>query len=622
VPGDRIDIGPFSFMFDGTALTSTRRLGNVELLVQGISYDVRDRRNHGSLKRILDSLSVRICPAEFVGIIGANGSGKSTLINIIAGRAYPSEGSVRLNEVDLHANFQLLKRDIAFLPQLDVLHEQLTLRQALGYTARLRLRPDTTRVQRREAVHNAASSVGLLDRLDQRIGGLSGGQRKCAGLASEILSCPSLLLLDEVTSGLDENADREVMRLLRHLSDEGMTIVVITHTLTSAAEFCDKILCMGGNGQPTFFGAPTQALDFFAVSRLGDALGRIDELGAEHWRARFESKVDTSADPALATESHTGPRRPEPQRRHEPSFSMVGRTVRQGAILLQRNTRLLLSDRRTLVMAAIQSVLIGGLVGFAFGQFGTGLERVNAENALLLLLGLSAIWLGCNAASKEIVGDLAIYRREHDINLSTAAFIGAKFLVSAAFTMLQLAVVYALAAVLAEKIPGDRLEQFLLLNIAALAGTAIGLLISAFANTRDQATTIVPLALVPQLVLAGVLVPKLPDLAINVAKVAVSGFWITEAMKSVFIAAEGPIRVVDAHTGMMINMTAQPVGRSATIVTAHALAFLALAYLVTLLRQGGLPIRLVSPLRWRGPTTPRSRTLGPDAGATLPASDG
>jgi ABC-type multidrug transport system ATPase subunit len=586
VPGDRIDIGPFGFVFDGATLTSARRVGNAELLVQGISYDVPNRRNGGSLKRILDNASVHIRPGEFVGIIGANGTGKSTLINILAGREHPSEGSVRLNEVDLHASFQVLKGDIAFLPQQDVLHEQLTLRHALGYTARLRLPPDTTIVQRREAVQSAVRSVGLLDQLDQRIGALSGGQKKCAGLAAEILRRPSLLFLDEVTSGLDENADWEIMRLLRQLSDEGTTIVVITHTLTSAAEFCDKILCMGGNGQAIFFGAPAEALDFFAVSRLGDVLGRIDELGAEHWRARFD-KVDTSADPPLAMEPCTRPRRPSEQSRHEPSLVTVRRHIRQGAILLQRNTRLLLSDRRTLVMAAIQSVLIGGLVGYAFGQFGTGLERVNAENALLLLLGLSAIWLGCNAASKEIVGDLSIYRREHDINLSTAAFIGAKFLVFSAFTILQLAVLYVLVSALAEEIPGDRLEQFLLLTIAALAGTAIGLLISAFANTRDQATTIVPLALVPQLVLAGVLVPKLPDLASNVAKVAVSGFWITEAMKSVFIAAEGPIRVPDVHTGMMINMTAQPVGLSAIIVAAHALAFLALAYFVTLLRHGG-----------------------------------
>jgi len=145
------------------------------------------------------------------------------------------------------------------------------------------------------------------------------------------------------------------------------------------------------------------------------------------------------------------------------------------------------------------------------------------------------------------VGELAIYRREHDINLSTAAFIGAKYVVSSVFTVLQLAVVYVLTVSLAEGIPGDRMEQFLLLTIGATAGTAIGLVISAFANTRDQATTIVPLALVPQLILAGVLVPKLPDLATAVAKVAVSGYWLTEAMKSVFIAAEGPIRVINGY---------------------------------------------------------------------------
>ena len=100
-------------------------------------------------------------------------------------------------------------------------------------------------------------------------------------------------------------------------------------------------------------------------------------------------------------------------------------------------------------------------------------------------------------------------------------------------------------------------------------------MISAFANTRDQATTIVPLALVPQLILAGVLVPKLPDLAVAVAKVAVSGYWLTEAMKSVFIAADGPIRVIerahrradgyDRETGWSVAPRSSPL---------HALAFL------------------------------------------------
>ena len=587
VSGDRIDIGPFELTFDGTALTRVWRFGNVELLVRGVSYDVPGRQASGVPQRILHDANLRIRPSEFVAIIGANGSGKSTLMNIMAGRVLPSEGTVLLNNSDLHANFQALKQDIAFVPQQDVLHEQLTLRQALDYAAQLRLPSDTIVEQRRAAVNDAARSVDLLDRLDQRIGALSGGQKKCASLASEILNRPSLLLLDEVTSGLDESTDWEIMRLLRRLADDGMTIVMVTHTLANVAEFCDKVVCMGRGGQPTFVGAPSEVLDFFAVHRLGEVFNCTDELGAEVLARQVRGnrwRVGESTDRRLNRAATRCA--PTPRRHREPALVTLRRIARQAAILLHRNTRLLLSDRRTLVMAAVQSVLIGGLIGYAFGNFGTGQERVNAENALLLLLGLSAIWLGCNAASKEIVGELAIYRREHDINLSTAAFIGAKYLVSGVFTVLQLAVVYALAAALAEGIPGSRLEQFLLLTIGATAGTAMGLVISAFANTRDQATTIVPLALVPQLILAGVLVPKLPDLATAVAKVAVSGYWLTEAMKSVFIAAEGPIRVINAHTGTLIDMTAEPAGRGAAIIAAHALAFLLIAYLVTLLRHG------------------------------------
>jgi ABC-type multidrug transport system ATPase subunit len=584
-PGDRIDIGPFELTFDGSALTRAWRVGNVELLVQGASYDVRGRQPSGGARRILDCANLRIRPSEFVAIIGANGSGKSTLMNVMGGRSFPSEGAVLLNGVDLHTNFPALRQDIAFVSQQDVLHEQLALRHALDYAAWLRLPRDTTTAQRYAAVNEAARSVDLLDRLDQRIGTLSGGQKKRASLASEILNRPNLLLLDEVTSGLDESTDWEIMRLLRRLGDDGMTIVVVTHTLANVAEFCDRIVCMGRGGRLTFVGAPSEVLKFFAVDRLGGVFGRMDELGAEHWHSKFEKTIGATVNLAAATEPRTNPR-PDLLRPRKPALVALQHVVRQGAILLHRNARLLLVDRRTLVMAAVQSVMIGGLMGYAFGNFGESQERVNAESALLLLLGLCAVWLGCNAASKEIVGELAIYKREHDINVSTAAFICAKYLVSAAFTVLQLAVVYALVGALAEDIPGDRVQQFLLLMIGAMAGTAIGLVISALANTRDQATTIVPLALVPQLILAGVLVPNLPDLAKAIAKIAVSGYWLTEAMKSVFIAAEGTALTINARNGTLVEMTAEPVGWGAGIVAMHALTFLVIAYSVTMLRHG------------------------------------
>ena len=292
VEGDRIDIGPFQLTFDGTALTKVGRIGNVELLVRSVSYDVRSRQARGVPSRILEGANLRILPCEFVAIIGANGSGKSTLMNIMAGRMLPSEGTVLLNNCDLHANFQAVKQDIAFVPQQDVLHEQLTLRQALDYTAQLRLPPDTTVEQRHAAVIDAVRSVDLLDRLDQRIGTLSGGQKKCASLASEILNRPSLLLLDEVTSGLDESTDWQIMRLLRRLADDGVTIIVVTHTLANVAEFCDKVICMGRGGQPTFVGAPSEVLEFFSVHRLGEVFDRTDELGARCWRARLCPRTD------------------------------------------------------------------------------------------------------------------------------------------------------------------------------------------------------------------------------------------------------------------------------------------------------------------------------------------
>ena len=585
VPGDRVDIGPFQLTFDGNALTSASRTGNAELTVSDVGFDVRMAGAGRDKVRILDGATFDILPREFVCIIGASGSGKSTLMNILAGRAFPSTGTVKLNGTNLHDAFDALKQDIAFVPQQDVLHEQLTLRQALDYAAQLRLPRDTSREQRQSIVETAARSVDLSDRLDTKIALLSGGQKKRASLASEILNRPSLLFLDEVTSGLDESTDWEIMRLLRRLADEGMTIIVVTHTLANVEAFCHKVVCMGRGGHTTFVGAPEAALSFFGVQRLGEIFNRIEEDGARAWRARYE---DTGLVTVIApaTERHVTITQTSAGRRRESWIRQASLVARQFGILTHRNTRLLLADRRTLAMAAVQSVLIGGLMGYAFGTFGTGPEAVTGKNALLFLLGLTSLWLGCNGASKDIVGELVIYKRERDINLSTAAFVGSKYVVTSLFTVLQLTVVFALTALLAERIPGRVLPQFGILVAGGLAGTAIGLVISAFSNTRDQATTIVPLALVPQIILAGILVPHLPRPAELFAKLAVTSIWLTEAMKSVYIAADGPIRVISAKTGLVTNMTAEPTALAVLVVIAHAAVFLLITYLAASLRHG------------------------------------
>ena len=563
--GDRVDVGPFQLTFDGTSLTSAARSGNAELTADGVSADVRIGGRQGKTTRILHEATLQILPREFVCIIGSSGSGKSTLMNILAGRVAPSTGTVMLNGSDLHKLFDALKQDVAFVPQQDVLHEQLTLRQALDYAAQLRLPEDTSAEQRRIVVETAAANVDLTERLDTPITRLSGGQKKRASLASEILNRPSLLFLDEVTSGLDESTDWEIMRLLRRLADEGMTIVVVTHTLANIAEFCHKVVCMGRGGHPTFIGPPAKALGFFGVERLGQVFNRIDAEGATAWRSRFEeAALETSV---LPPGREAGRNATPPQARTESPAVLARRILRQFTILTRRNVDLLVADRQTLTMAAVQSVVIGGLIGYAFGSFGIGMAAVNAKTAMLFLLGLTAIWLGCSGASKEIVGELVIYKRERDINLSTAAFVASKFAVTFVFTVAQVVVVFLLAGLLAEEMPGGFLQPLGIVVMAALAGTTIGLAVSSLCDTRDQATTIVPLVLVPQIILARILVPHLPTLADWFAMLGVSSLWVTEGLKSVYYAREN-----------VFGLPAEPAGLAVFIILIQSCVFAAAAY--------------------------------------------
>ena len=123
-PGDRIDIGPFSLQFDGTALVSRSRSNNIELAARGLKRVVQDRAT-GQPLRLLDDISLVIRPREFVCLLGPSGSGKSTLLAILSGRNPPEAGTVTLNGEDLYAHFEALKEDIAVVPQKDVLHDSL-----------------------------------------------------------------------------------------------------------------------------------------------------------------------------------------------------------------------------------------------------------------------------------------------------------------------------------------------------------------------------------------------------------------------------------------------------------------------------------------------------------------
>lgn len=222
--GARIGIGPYLLSWTGESLVPTTRTNNLQLEGRKLTRRVPSLDGEG-MKTILDAVSVVVRPHEFVCLLGPTGSGKSTLLAALSARTPANSGQVLVNQSDLYSEFESLKRDIAVVPQHDILHDELTLEDALGYTARLRLPEDTSSQEFDAEIARLAKQVGLSGALTTKLGQMSGGQRRRASLANELLGSPSLLFLDEVTSGLDELTDRQMMLLFRSIADSGKTVV-------------------------------------------------------------------------------------------------------------------------------------------------------------------------------------------------------------------------------------------------------------------------------------------------------------------------------------------------------------------------------------------------------------
>lgn len=563
---DVISIGPFIFRYSNFALHATKYDESGPVLeALGLTVDVKDRKT-GKPLRILDNLNLQVNKGEFVCIVGSSGSGKSTLVNLLSGRTQSTSGGVQMKGTGLLANFSALKHQISYVPQNNALHETLTLKQALGFAAKLRLQSDLSKKARDKVVHAAAAAVDLSDRIDLKIDVLSGGQKKRASLASEMLASPEVLFLDEVTSGLDESTDREIMALMRKRADAGMTIVCVTHTLANIHAFCDKLVVMGNGGIPTFIGHPKEALKFFGVETLGDIFDALAEVGPKEWRKRAERSL-SGFGKTHGKFDQSAPAVPLPRVNNR---SMRTAIIRQLGVLTHRSTLLTLADTKFLLMAFIQSVMIGAMLGYAYSEFGDASEEISSRIALLMALGTSALWLGTNTAASNIVSEAVIFQRERDVNVSTIAFVVSKFLVSGVFSVIQITIVMLIAAQLAEEIPGSFAVQLTFMALGALIGVGVGLSISAFSTTQEQANTIVPLALIPQLILAGVLVPALPEPGVIFSKISISAFWMTEGMTDVYIQfADSTPTQVNLETGRREELEAEPMYLAFIVLLIH-----------------------------------------------------
>ncbi len=285
-------------------------------------------------------------------MIGGSGAGKSTLARLIAGYTTPSSGSVTFEGHNIHAEYASLRSRIGMVPQDDVVHRQLTINQALGYAAELRLPPDTSKADRAKVVAQVLEELDLTKHADTRVDKLSGGQRKRASVALELLTGPSLLILDEPTSGLDPALDHQVMMMLRQLADAGRVVIVVTHML-SYLDTCDQLLLVAPGGKTAYCGPADQ---------IGEA------MGTTNWAKIF---TQVGADPDEANRRfwprarpRSGPRKLMPAKADEPGD--MGEPVhtsvrRQISTIARRQVRLVVADRAYFIFLALLPFILGAL---------------------------------------------------------------------------------------------------------------------------------------------------------------------------------------------------------------------------------------------------------------------
>src|SRR3954468_19179940 len=260
---DIVTIGNLDFVF-----TDGDLVGRAEPATTAGGLEARDvalTLEHGDV-RLLDRVSLTSRPGALTAVIGPSGSGKSTLLKVIVGVCQPTSGAVTFDGRDLHAEYASIRNRIGMVPQDEVVHRGLTVAQSLNIAAKLRMPPDTTKHERRQAVSRVLDELEMAEHIGTRIDKLSGGRRKRVSVAMELLTEPSLLALDEPTTGLDPALDQQVMAMLRRLAHAGRVIVVATHSLWFL-DMCDEVLLLAPGGKTAYCGPPGD---------IGEAMGFAD----------------------------------------------------------------------------------------------------------------------------------------------------------------------------------------------------------------------------------------------------------------------------------------------------------------------------------------------------------
>ncbi|MDD5628345.1 MAG: ATP-binding cassette domain-containing protein [Elusimicrobia bacterium] len=499
------------------------------ILFQGTDLNYRFPRSDMGLH----DFSFTARSGSLIGVMGGSGTGKSTLLSILSGTLPPDSGSVTVNGIDLYREPERLQGVIGYVPQDDLLFNDLTVRQNLHFSAQLCL------------AHLGAQELG--DRVDQtlvqlhaqEISGLkvgsptdkiiSGGQRKRLNIALELIRGPEILFLDEPTSGLSSTDSENVMSLLRSQAAMGKLVIVIIHQPSSNIfKMFDGLWILDQGGYPIYAGNPVEAVRYFraAIDLAGAEQSgcpncgnvspgqlfsiietkRLDAAGRFTRERRYSPRF--WHDLYLRQErSRPRPAAPKSLPAPAPSLHKPGLWGQMG-IFLKRNVLAKLANRQYLAINLLEAPLLALIVAGITRLSHYGAYSFGAGKYLAIFYFMSvivALFLGLSVSAEEIVRDRTVIKRERFLHLSWLSYWSSKGLYLAGLCGVQM-LSYVLVSVALLAIPDMSGKMFAVLFSCAAFACVLGLNLSASFKTAVTIYILIPLLLIPQILLCGLVI--------------------------------------------------------------------------------------------------------------------
>ncbi len=489
---------------------------------------------------------------KLIGIMGSSGSGKTTLLNILNGSEKPSSGRVLVNGINLHTENRKGQGIIGYVPQDDFLIEELTVYDNLKYAAQLCFKGmPVSEIE--VLVKNILKNLGLKEIRNMRVGSpldktISGGQRKRVNIGLELLRQPTILFVDEPTSGLSSRDSENIMDLLKELSLRGKMIFVVIHQPSSDIfKMFDTLLILDVGGYPIYYGNPVEAVVHFSdtIEMVGTNQGSCPECGninPEQIFSIIESKVvnefgrfteNRKVSPEQWNEIYLKKsRRKKIEASRDPikEFHKIPGWIHQFQIFLKRDFFSKLNNTQYMIInileAPVLALFLSLLMRYYQGEVYTYFSNPNIP-VFLFIAVIVALFMGLTASAKEIIRDRKILKREQFLQLSKSSYLFSKVAVLFGISAIQTGLFVLISCWILE-IQGLLLEFWFVMFSVAGVSTMMGLNVSSAFKSATTVYILIPLLLIPQLILSGVVVPFdrfSPDYT-NKEKVPLLGDWI------------------------------------------------------------------------------------------------